>query len=66
MSYTKVSKCRSCDENIVWLKTERGANMPVDADSVDEGDELFDYEKHVSHFSTCPLADKHRKRSKKT
>jgi hypothetical protein len=45
----------------VWLKTASGKNMPVDADTVDEGDTEFDHEKHVSHFSTCPFANKHRK-----
>ena len=60
--HTKLAKCRSCDEYIVFLKTKRGANMPVDADSVEEGDELFDHTRHVSHFSTCPDADKFRRR----
>lgn len=62
-NYTKVSKCRSCDENIVWLKTATGKNMPVDADTVEEGDEVFDSKTHTSHFSTCPEADKFRSRS---
>jgi len=61
MTHTKISKCRSCQAYIVWLKTERGANIPVDADSVSEGDDLFDQKVHVSHFSTCPDADQHRK-----
>lgn len=58
----KLSRCRSCDEYIVWMKTEAGKNMPVDADSCDEDDELiFDPDKHISHFATCPEADKWRK-----
>ena len=60
--YTRTARCRSCDQYIVWLKTEAGANMPVDADSVEEGDKTFDAKSHVSHFSTCPDADKFRKR----
>lgn len=59
---TNFSKCRSCQASIVWMKTARGANMPVDADSVDEGDDLFDHTRHVSHFATCPNAAQHRKR----
>jgi len=59
---TKLSRCKSCDEYIVWVKTEAGNNMPVDADSFEEGDELiFIPDKHISHFATCPNADQHRK-----
>ena len=59
---TKLSRCKSCDEYIVWVKTEAGKNMPVDADSFDEGDDLvYDSDKHISHFATCPNADQHRK-----
>lgn len=57
-----VSECRTCHADIVWLKTEAGKNMPVDADTVDEGDTLFDNDKHVSHFATCVDADKHRRK----
>ena len=61
---TKTAKCRSCDEYIVWVKTQAGKNMPVDADSFDEGDELvYDAERgHISHFATCPNADQHRRK----
>lgn len=55
------TKCRSCDQYIVFLKTAKGSNMPVDAESVTEGDEEFDPKVHVSHFSTCPEADKFRR-----
>jgi hypothetical protein len=65
----RITRCRSCDENIVWMRTAKGKSMPVDADSVDEDDldheddgtPKFDYEKHTSHFSTCPNADSHRR-----
>ncbi len=65
----RTANCRSCDAAIVWLKTQSGANMPVDADSVDEIDfegldrPIFDFKEHVSHFDTCPNADDHRRRS---
>ena len=59
--YTRVVTCRSCGEYIVFLKTATGKSMPVDADSVDEGDDQFDHTKHVSHFATCPDAGKFRK-----
>lgn len=54
-------RCRSCGEYIVFLRTAKGSRMPVDVDTVDEGDEEFDPKRHVSHFSTCPNADQHRK-----
>ncbi len=60
-----MAKCRSCDADIVWLKTKAGKNMPVDADEdavVDaEAGRLFDRDEHTSHFETCPDAEKHRK-----
>ncbi len=71
MPFFNTAKCRSCGAYIVWLKTKAGKTMPVDADSVDDADApvgagekpLFDANAgHVSHFATCPNADKHRKR----
>ena len=58
----QVRKCSSCGADIVFLKTHRNSYMPCDAQSVEEGDDMFDKKKHISHFSTCPEADKHRKR----
>lgn len=54
----KEGRCRSCDERIIWLVTNTGKNMPVDADSIDE---QFDAKRHTSHFANCPDADKFRK-----
>lgn len=53
--------CRSCGASIIWLKTRAGKKMPVDAASVDGLEHIFEYGKHVSHFSTCPNAKQHRK-----
>ncbi len=72
---TRVSRCRSCDESIVWMVTANGRKIPVDADSVDESElewaisdrrnnrhmPLFDPQEHTSHFATCPAADHHRR-----
>lgn len=56
------AKCRSCGAEIVWLKTDAGKNMPVDAETVvDEGATIFDPDQMTSHFATCPDAAKHRK-----
>jgi hypothetical protein len=35
--------------------------MPIDARSVQVGDVEFIAERHVSHFATCPQADKWRR-----
>ena len=57
-----MSKCRSCGEEIVWLKTDSGKNIPVDADTVADKDaEIFDSKQMTSHFATCPDANKWRK-----
>lgn len=53
--------CRSCGREIAWLRTRSGANMPVNAETVELGDEQFDPKRHVSHFSDCPGADEHRR-----
>ena len=73
----KLASCRSCGAEILWVKMESGKNMPVDADPVDDGNLLVDWNAllaHVipkgadysglrfkSHFSTCPNAKQHRK-----
>ena len=58
-----MSQCKSCGKAIVWLKTERGKNIPVDADSVsDKEAKIFDPDTMVSHFATCPDADRFRRK----
>lgn len=70
MSTPRISRCRSCDASIVWMITNTGSRMPVDADSVDEselewfsGFPVFDPQEHQSHFATCPNANQHRRRT---
>lgn len=60
---TDITSCRSCEADIVWLRTRAGKNMPVDADTVEPEDTEFDPEKHTSHFATCPQAGQHRRRA---
>lgn len=57
----RIVRCSSCRARIVWLKTQSGKNMPVDADSVEPEDEIFDRSRHISHFATCPKAAQHRR-----
>lgn len=63
-----VSKCKSCNQNIYWVKMESGELMPVDADSVTKLVVLSGDRKQgairditVSHLESCPNAKQHRK-----
>ena len=42
---------------IKWIKTKNGKNMPLDPVNIDEGDILYDREKHSSHWDTCTKQD---------
>ena len=69
--------CRSCGAKIIWVKTEKGKDMPIDAEPVPDGNIVMSTGKaHVvkkdetfltgtkfykSHFATCPHAAQHRK-----
>lgn len=64
----RTTECRSCGAAIVWTETEKGARMPVDADSIKRGVVLnADKTKSAvrwvatSHFETCPNAGQHRR-----
>lgn len=57
----RIVRCKSCRAQIIWLPTEAGRAMPIDADTVAPGDEEYEPGKHVSHFATCPNAAQHRK-----
>jgi len=57
----RIVRCRSCRARIIFLPTSAGRVMPVDADTVDEEDEVYEQGKHVSHFATCPEANKFRR-----
>jgi hypothetical protein len=57
-----IKRGSSCGALIVWFKTAAGRPMPIDAMSVDPADLNLDLTKHVTHFRTCPNADKHRHR----
>jgi hypothetical protein len=57
----RIVRCRSCNAMIIWFKTARGKNMPVDADTVKPEDEEFDPPRHVVHWSTCKNPSPFRK-----
>lgn len=58
----RITRCRSCRARIVFLKTEAGKAMPVDADTVEPADQEFEYGRHESHFASCPGAQQFRRR----
>lgn len=56
-----VNTCRSCGAVIIWMRTEAGKSIPVDAESAKEPALLFNPKVHVSHFATCPQSKSWRK-----
>ena len=67
-----MAECRSCGVAILWVRTQRGHLMPVDREPVRGGNLHIERGiaqvvapsgalRHVSHYATCPAADKHRK-----
>jgi len=65
MDGIKTTECRTCGAPIVWMKTQNGRNIPVDADTVHDPEaKIFDSAVHTSHFATCPDDDKWRKGEK--
>jgi hypothetical protein len=62
----KVTKCRSCPQAIVWLPTEKGKMMPVNAQTTRQGDRRYDPSiGHISHYASCPAANKHSNATKR-
>ena len=69
----KPSKCNGCGEEIMWLKTKNGKNIPVNIPNFDDGESAheavttaieFNPDYMVSHFATCKYANKFRKGDK--
>ena len=69
--------CKSCKAKIVWCKTSTGKSIPVDMYSLPESDKvllidrwrngdntplMFNPQKHIAHFATCPNAAEHRRK----
>ncbi len=54
-------QCRSCGQEIEWLKLKSGKSHPVNVKPVFiEGREGTPIEAYKSHFATCENADEHR------
>lgn len=57
----RIVRCDACRARIIFLPTAFGKRMPVDADTVDEEDEVYEHGKHVAHWGTCTKPDQFRK-----
>ena len=60
----RIVRCReqSCRAQIIFLETDAGRKIPVDADTVKPEDTIFDADEgHVAHFSTCKKPEQFRK-----
>lgn len=58
----EIAKCgnkkrKGCGARIIWLRTRRGRFMPIEPESVEPDDELYDHGRHVVHWASCPYAD---------
>lgn len=61
--------CRSCGATVLWVETESGKKMPLDAEPerrfvIEAGHDPMRARlrnTYVSHFSTCPQAERWRK-----
>lgn len=52
-----IETCNRCGADIVWIDTFKGKRMPLDASSYEAGDQIYDRNKHTSHFDTCTGKD---------
>ena len=56
-----MKNCKSCGKEIVFLKTKNGKIIPVNADTIQGKETVYDHKVgHMSHFATCPEANKFR------
>lgn len=64
-----ITECSTCKAKIVWMKTAKGKSMPVDLspkvqlflDFTTPRPLTFNHKTMISHFATCPDANKFRK-----
>lgn len=58
----EIAKCgnknrKGCGKPIIWLTTRRGKRIPVEPESVEPDDQLFDNDKHIKHWIACDYAE---------
>ena len=61
MTSSLYQKCQACKEPIVWMTTRNKKWTPVNVDSIKTDEVIFNPNTMISHFATCPFADKFRK-----
>jgi len=62
----KTSLCKGCGAAIIWIKTAKGKNMPVNAKAspvyqINDQEETFQVMAHIPHWITCPQRDEFKK-----
>lgn len=72
----EIKECSSCGAKIIWVTTNKGKRMPLDADPSEKGtwgigadgvayyqepSGLFPDMLHVTHWATCLNSKQHRK-----
>lgn len=62
----KVTQCRGCNADIVWVTTKSGTPQPLDAKPekriiIREG-KAYVTDTYTPHHATCPKVDQFRKR----
>lgn len=57
----RAKPCTTCEKPIVFLPTKRGNMMPIDAETVQPKDTVYEHGRHVSHFASCSNPEKYRK-----
>jgi hypothetical protein len=62
-AHASMARCRECKAKMLWFVTENGARMPLDIASAEQLDN--GQLRCVSHFATCPKAERFRKRKSK-
>ena len=59
----ETTKCKSCKAEIYFLNTKNNKLIPVNAETVQEGETTFDKTKgHIAHWASCPDALKFRRK----
>jgi hypothetical protein len=50
---------------MIFLPTKAGRHMPIDAETVEEGDLVYTPPKHMPHWTTCPERDQFKQKKPK-
>lgn len=61
----RIVRCKACQARIVFLQSPNSdSKVPVDADTVEPQDEIYDASRHESHFRTCTDPNRFSKRKR--